>query len=199
MYLLRRHPQNHQENDSSQKDAKVIKLLGHHSRAECIYLWFFFSFLLIATKFALYYDDSVHNRAEGFHNILKYTLNEAYYEQVNELRTALGPLSGRSLKFCTDACLRRYLEARNWNVDKAKKMLEETFKWRSAFKPEEIRWVSNEFFTCFRRHAKTRITYVVILWLFILLVIFSLLKFVSPPLHHRVVNLNIVSSLIFKP
>jgi len=81
MYLLRRHPQNHQENDSSQKDAKV-----------------------------------------------------------NELRTALGPLSGRSLKFCTDACLRRYLEARNWNVDKAKKMLEETVKWRSAYKPEEIRW-----------------------------------------------------------
>ncbi|XP_062156885.1 uncharacterized protein LOC133864533 [Alnus glutinosa] len=81
MYLLRRHPQNPQENDSSQKDAKV-----------------------------------------------------------NELRAALGPLSGRSLKFCTDACLRRYLEARNWNVDKAKKMLEETFKWRSAYKPEEIRW-----------------------------------------------------------
>lgn len=81
MYLLRRNPQNHQENDSSQKDAKV-----------------------------------------------------------NELRTALGPLSGRSLKFCTDACLRRYLEARNWNVVKAKKMLEETFKWRSAYKPEEIRW-----------------------------------------------------------
>jgi hypothetical protein len=45
-------------------------------------------------------------------------------------------------------------------------MLEETFKWRSAYKPEEIRWVSTEFFTCFRRHAKTRITYVVILWLF---------------------------------
>lgn len=60
--------------------------------------------------------------------------------KVNELRTALGPLSGHSLKYCTDACLRRYLEARNWNVDKAKKMLEETLKWRASFKPEEIRW-----------------------------------------------------------
>ncbi|PQQ03918.1 random slug protein 5 [Prunus yedoensis var. nudiflora] len=54
--------------------------------------------------------------------------------------------SGRSLQFCTDACFRRYLEARNWNVDKAKKMLEETLKWRSTYKPEEICWreVANE-------------------------------------------------------
>jgi len=64
------------------------------------------------------------------------------YEQVAELRAAIGPLSGRRLKYCTDACLRRYLEARNWNVDKAKKMLEESLKWRSTYKPEEIRWVS---------------------------------------------------------
>ncbi|KAJ0614784.1 putative CRAL-TRIO lipid binding domain, CRAL/TRIO domain, CRAL/TRIO domain superfamily [Helianthus annuus] len=60
--------------------------------------------------------------------------------KVNELKTALGPLSGRSLLYCTDACLRRYLEARNWNVEKAKKMLEETLAWRSTYKPEEIRW-----------------------------------------------------------
>ncbi|KAK4788947.1 hypothetical protein SAY86_020266 [Trapa natans] len=60
--------------------------------------------------------------------------------KVMELRTALGPLTDRSLKYCTDSCLRRYLEARNWNLDKAKKMLEETIKWRATYKPEEIRW-----------------------------------------------------------
>ncbi|KAA8531879.1 hypothetical protein F0562_006404 [Nyssa sinensis] len=60
--------------------------------------------------------------------------------KIREIKDALGPLSGRSLQFCTDACLRRYLVARNWNVDKAKKMLEETLKWRSTYKPEEIRW-----------------------------------------------------------
>uniref|UniRef100_A0A5B6ZSL6 Putative random slug protein 5 isoform X3 n=1 Tax=Davidia involucrata TaxID=16924 RepID=A0A5B6ZSL6_DAVIN len=60
--------------------------------------------------------------------------------KIRELRAALGPLSGRKLQFCTDACLRRYLVARNWNVDKSKKMLEETLKWRSIYKPEEIRW-----------------------------------------------------------
>ncbi|KAJ0536118.1 putative CRAL-TRIO lipid binding domain, CRAL/TRIO domain, CRAL/TRIO domain superfamily [Helianthus annuus] len=60
--------------------------------------------------------------------------------KINELRSALGPLSGRSLIYCTEACLKRYLEARNWNIDKAKKMLEETLAWRSTYKPEEIRW-----------------------------------------------------------
>lgn len=62
------------------------------------------------------------------------------HEKVKELKLALGTLSGRSSKLCTDACLRRYLEARNWNVDKAKKMIEETLKWRATYKPEEIRW-----------------------------------------------------------
>lgn len=60
--------------------------------------------------------------------------------KIKELKAAIGPLSGHSLKYCTDACFRRYLEARNWNVDKSKKMLEETLKWRSTYKPEEIRW-----------------------------------------------------------
>lgn len=60
--------------------------------------------------------------------------------KVNELKTAIGPLSGRSLQYCTVACYKRYLEARNWNVDKSKKMLEETLNWRSTYKPEEIQW-----------------------------------------------------------
>ncbi|CAA3030351.1 Hypothetical predicted protein [Olea europaea subsp. europaea] len=60
--------------------------------------------------------------------------------KVNELKDALGPLSGRSLQYCSEACLKRYLEARNWNVDKSKKMLEETLRWRSTYKPEEILW-----------------------------------------------------------
>ncbi|KAK6939450.1 CRAL-TRIO lipid binding domain, partial [Dillenia turbinata] len=65
---------------------------------------------------------------------------QQHEEKVNELRTAIGPLSGRSLQYCNDACLRRYLEARNWNIEKSKRMLEETLKWRSTYKPEEIRW-----------------------------------------------------------
>jgi hypothetical protein len=66
---------------------------------------------------------------------------EAYAEsKINELKVAIGPLSGHSSKYCTDACLKRYLEARNWNVDKSKKMLEDTLKWRSVYKPEKIRW-----------------------------------------------------------
>ncbi|XVE70268.1 hypothetical protein DITRI_Ditri10aG0058800 [Diplodiscus trichospermus] len=41
--------------------------------------------------------------------------------QVKELRAALGPLSGCSLKYCIDACLRRYLETQNWNVETKKR------------------------------------------------------------------------------
>nr|GMC94953.1 phosphatidylinositol transfer protein 3-like [Ipomoea batatas] len=60
--------------------------------------------------------------------------------KMRELRAAIGALTGRSLKFCSDSCIRLYLEARNCDVEQAKKMLEETLKWRSTFKPEEIRW-----------------------------------------------------------
>ncbi|KAK7321753.1 hypothetical protein VNO77_32662 [Canavalia gladiata] len=60
--------------------------------------------------------------------------------KIKELKGAIGPLSGRNLMYCTDDCLKRYLEARNWNVDKSKKMLEDTLRWRSTYKPEEIRW-----------------------------------------------------------
>ncbi|KAH1212060.1 Phosphatidylinositol transfer protein 3 [Glycine max] len=62
------------------------------------------------------------------------------FGNIKELKGVIGPLSGRSLTYCTDACFKRYLEARNWNVDKSKKMLEETLRWRSTYKPEEIRW-----------------------------------------------------------
>ncbi|KAG6486470.1 CRAL-TRIO domain-containing protein C23B6.04c-like [Zingiber officinale] len=61
-------------------------------------------------------------------------------EKIEELRAEIGPLEGRSLKYCTDECLRRYLVARKWDVAKSKKMLEETVEWRSSYKPEEIRW-----------------------------------------------------------
>jgi len=60
--------------------------------------------------------------------------------KVKELRTALGVLSERSSQYATDACLRRYLRARNWNLKKAEKMLRESLEWREAYKPQEISW-----------------------------------------------------------
>jgi hypothetical protein len=50
-------------------------------------------------------------------------------------------MSARGKKYCTEACLIRYLEARNWNVGKSRKMLEESLKWRAGSRPEDIRWV----------------------------------------------------------
>eukprot|EP00850_Spirogloea_muscicola_P018074 SM000162S02352 [mRNA] locus=s162:69289:71893:- [translate_table: standard] len=60
--------------------------------------------------------------------------------KLQELRAALGNLTGRDEIYCTDACLRRYLRARHWNPRKAEKMLRESLKWRRHFKPEEITW-----------------------------------------------------------
>lgn len=65
-----------------------------------------------------------------------------FYEQISELKAALGTLSASGEKYCSEACLRRYLEARNWNVAKSRKMLEESLKWKAAYKPEDIRWVN---------------------------------------------------------
>jgi hypothetical protein len=66
-------------------------------------------------------------------------------EQIAELKSALEPLSARSEKYCSEACLTRYLEARNWNVAKSRKMLEDSLKWRAAYRPEDIRWVNPPF------------------------------------------------------
>ncbi|KAL5713477.1 hypothetical protein ACHQM5_015547 [Ranunculus cassubicifolius] len=46
--------------------------------------------------------------------------SEQEVEKVKKLKASIGPVSGRSLQYCTDASLRRYLRARNWNVDHAK-------------------------------------------------------------------------------
>lgn len=61
--------------------------------------------------------------------------------QINEVRKLIGPLSGMLAVYCSDACIARYLRARNWNVKKATKMLKASLKWRHEYKPEEIRWV----------------------------------------------------------
>lgn len=61
-------------------------------------------------------------------------------QKVEELKRAIGPLTGSSEAFCTDDCLRRYLRARSWNVKKAEKMLRDSLTWRAKFKPEELRW-----------------------------------------------------------
>lgn len=60
--------------------------------------------------------------------------------KIKELRCALGVLNSQENLYCSDACLKRYLRARNGNVTKAKNMLTETLKWRSSYKPEDIRW-----------------------------------------------------------
>ncbi|KAL1216259.1 Patellin-4 [Cardamine amara subsp. amara] len=65
---------------------------------------------------------------------------EEYLNKINEVKTLLGPLTEKSSEYCSDAAITRYLVARNGHVKKATKMLKETLKWRTQYKPEEIRW-----------------------------------------------------------
>ncbi|KAI3969870.1 hypothetical protein MKX01_038338 [Papaver californicum] len=73
----------------------------------------------------------------------------------NELKAALGALIESSKAYCTDACLKRHLEARDWDIVKAKKMVEETIHWRLTFKPSDIHWPK---FTFHDRHGRTVLT-----------------------------------------
>lgn len=66
---------------------------------------------------------------------------EEQREKINELRKELGEHSSEAIKdFLSDASLARFLRARNWNVQKASKMMKAAVKWRLAFKPENICW-----------------------------------------------------------
>ncbi|EPS69254.1 hypothetical protein M569_05512 [Genlisea aurea] len=61
-------------------------------------------------------------------------------DRIDEVRELIGPQPPKLSAFCTDAMISRYLRARSWNVKKAVKMLQSTLKWRSEYKPDEIRW-----------------------------------------------------------
>lgn len=65
---------------------------------------------------------------------------EEQQQKINEVKKLVGPLPDKLSVYCSDASIQRHLRARNWNVKKATKMLKETLKWRSDYKPEEIRW-----------------------------------------------------------
>jgi hypothetical protein len=60
--------------------------------------------------------------------------------KVKELRARLGALTRRSHQYASDSCLKRYLKAHNWKIEKAEKMIRESLKWRATYKPEEICW-----------------------------------------------------------
>jgi hypothetical protein len=61
-----------------------------------------------------------------------------------QLREALRldalPPASPAARYCTDACLCRYLRARAWDVAKATKMLDASLHWRSAVAIEALRF-----------------------------------------------------------
>uniref|UniRef100_A0A7S0BC14 CRAL-TRIO domain-containing protein n=1 Tax=Rhodosorus marinus TaxID=101924 RepID=A0A7S0BC14_9RHOD len=75
-------------------------------------------------------------------DLLKETIpSDVSPELVDEMRRLLKQhtdLSSIEQKWLDDNCLRRYLRARNMNVKKAYKMLEETIAWRRSFGVEGL-------------------------------------------------------------
>ncbi|RXH74035.1 hypothetical protein DVH24_016857 [Malus domestica] len=67
---------------------------------------------------------------------------EEQQAKINEVKKLIGTLPDKLSIYCSDASISRYLRARNWNVKKATKMLKDTLRWRSEYKPEEIPWNS---------------------------------------------------------
>ncbi|XP_030948825.1 phosphatidylinositol transfer protein 3-like isoform X1 [Quercus lobata] len=66
--------------------------------------------------------------------------SEEEQTKIKEVRRLIGQLPDKLSIYCSDACIARYLRARNWHVKKATKMLKASLKWRLEYKPEEIRW-----------------------------------------------------------
>eukprot|EP01137_Pigoraptor_chileana_P016618 Opistho-2@73643 len=70
-----------------------------------------------------------------------YTLDEKHKHNLDELRKrvfANTKLTKRERLFCEDACLVRYLRARDWDVNKAEELIHGSLKWRREYKPEHI-------------------------------------------------------------
>ncbi|KAB8080885.1 uncharacterized protein [Oryza sativa Japonica Group] len=66
---------------------------------------------------------------------------EEQQEKINDLRKELGEHSSEEIQdFLSDASCLRFLRARNWNVQKASKMMKSAVKWRVSYMPQKINW-----------------------------------------------------------
>ncbi|KAJ8466704.1 hypothetical protein OPV22_029256 [Ensete ventricosum] len=81
---------------------------------------------------------STRSKSSGAEKSLSH--EEQQQAKIDEVRRGLGPLADKLPNLCSDGWILRYLSARNWDADKASKMLKETLKWRLEYKPESIRW-----------------------------------------------------------
>lgn len=65
-------------------------------------------------------------------------LSNEQREKFREFRALLTGLTPADAQFCDDACLCRYLRARDFDVKKSHKMLCSTLTWRKEFRPQHI-------------------------------------------------------------
>ncbi|XP_047320240.1 phosphatidylinositol transfer protein 3-like [Impatiens glandulifera] len=71
---------------------------------------------------------------------IPYDFNSILF-QINEVLALISPIPDKlAAKHYSNESISRYLISQKWNVQKASKMMNESFKWRLQYKPEEIRW-----------------------------------------------------------
>lgn len=79
-----------------------------------------------------------HHKRSGSYS--RNNLTEEQVEILNEFIQVLEEegLTDRERQFCNEACLIRYLVARDWSLSKSHKMIRNTLKWREEYKPDQI-------------------------------------------------------------
>lgn len=73
-------------------------------------------------------------------------LNESQQQKLEALRAHIAPqllpdtdeYHKREKAFLTDSTLQRYLRARKWDLEGAKKQLDGSIQWRRSYKPDMI-------------------------------------------------------------
>jgi len=74
--------------------------------------------------------------------VVRGSLKEEQIAKLDEMHKIVNEmeLDETTKNWCDDACLCRFLRAREWDIQKAKEMLETTTKWRMETKPDQIKF-----------------------------------------------------------
>jgi len=66
-------------------------------------------------------------------------LSKEQVETLNKFQMKFSELKGEEKEFVDVRCMIRYLKARDWDLDKSEKMLNNSLNWRKEFKPQSIK------------------------------------------------------------
>ncbi|CAO3647793.1 unnamed protein product [Mucor hiemalis] len=91
-------------------------------------------------------NEPIHTPPKDYDPVLNPPLDDEQKQKVKELMAFMDtvilpkedPYYERERGFLSEATANRYMVARKWNYEAAKKMLEDTINWRREFRPDEL-------------------------------------------------------------